>query len=88
MKLGIKCEIHDCTIEIIKFLEKEKIVKNNLSDILEKDKQLRIDNQYYLKNLEVKIDLQKLTNFLLIIKTALEKLNQNKIEEIRNKLFS
>src|SRR3989344_6504276 len=56
MKLGIKCEIHDCTIELCKFLEKEKLLPKGTYGLLEKDKKLRVDNQYYLKNLEVKID--------------------------------
>lgn len=88
MKLGIKCEIHDCTIEIIKFLENQKIINNNISKKLERDKQLRIDNQYYLKNIKININMNRLSNFLLIIKETLERLNQNKIEEIRKELIN
>ena len=88
MKLGIKCEIHDCTIEIIKFLENQKIININISKKLERDKQLRIDNQYYLKNIKVNMNMNRLSNFLLIIKKALERLNQNKIEEIRKELIN
>ena len=50
LKIGIKTEIHTCTIEIIKLLENEKIITFPYSSVLEEDKQLRIDNQYYLKN--------------------------------------
>ncbi|MFH2028442.1 MAG: hypothetical protein ABIJ08_04850 [Nanoarchaeota archaeon] len=49
MKIGIKCEIHDCTVSLAEFLEKQGIFKSGLSKILEKDKELRIDDQYYLK---------------------------------------
>ena len=41
MKIGIKSEIHSCTIEIIKLFEKKKIVSFKFSTILEKDKQYR-----------------------------------------------
>ena len=46
MKIGIKCEIHDCTITLVKFLEDENIIEEGISKILEYDKELRIDNQY------------------------------------------
>lgn len=26
MKIGLKCEIHDCTIELCRFLENEKVI--------------------------------------------------------------
>src|SRR3989344_5439031 len=51
MKLGIKCEIHDCSIALANLLEKENIIEKGTAKILEDDKELRIDNQYYLKNL-------------------------------------
>ena len=44
MKIGIKCKIHDCTIEIVKLIEDEQIVPKGHSQILEDDKQLMIDN--------------------------------------------
>ncbi len=86
MKIGIKCGIHDCTIALIKFLEDEGIIENGTTRILEKDKDLRIDNQYYLKNKPVNIDLEKLSNFLLSIRKSLEQLDGNKINELRKKI--
>lgn len=86
MKLGIKCEIHDCTISLIKFLEKEGIIKSGISKILEKDKELRIDNQYYLKNKHVDINFEELSDFLISIKENLDKLNEDKITEFRAKI--
>lgn len=50
MKIGIKCEIHDCTLMLCGFLEEENILPKGYTQILQQDKQLRIDNQYYLKN--------------------------------------
>ncbi len=86
MKIGIKCEIHDCTIVLIKFLEDEKIVEEGISKLLSKDKGLRIDNQYYLKNKPVKIDFNGLSDFLISIKNSLESLDKNRIDEIRKKI--
>lgn len=81
MKLGIKSEIHECTIELAKILEKEKILPKGFSKELEQDKELRIDNQYYLKNKEVKIEYDKLLTQILKIK---EKINNITLEEINN----
>lgn len=86
MKIGIKCEIHDCTIALIKFLEDENITEKGISKILEHDKELRIDNQYYLKNKPVHIDFEKLSDFMLSIKQSLNKLDNEKIKEIRRKI--
>ena|SRR3989344_2907541 len=86
MKIGIKCEIHDCTIEVCRFLEKEKIIPFGFTEILEGDKDIRIDNQYYLKNRNVEINHDILRDFLLAIKEVLNNLNYDLIKEIRGKL--
>lgn len=86
MKIGIKCEIHDCTIALVRLLEKEKLVKNGVSDLLEKDKELRIDNQYYLKNKPVDINFDNLSEFILFIRETLDKLDDKTIEDIRKKV--
>ena len=86
MKIGIKCEIHDCTIALVKFLEDEEVIEKGTSKILEKDKELRIDNQYYLKNRPVDIDFQRLSDFLISIKDSLYKLDNEKIKELREKI--
>ena len=88
MKIGIKCEIHDCTIALVKFLEDQGIIEKGTSKILEKDKELRIDNQYYLKNKPVNIDFEKLSNFMLSIKSSLDKLDDKKITELKKKIES
>lgn len=86
MKFGIKCEIHDCTIALIKFLEDEEIIEKGVSKRLEDDKELRIDNQYYLKNKSVKIDFDELSEFMISIRKSLDSLDKNKIESIKEKL--
>ncbi|MBW2981887.1 hypothetical protein KY343_03335 [Candidatus Woesearchaeota archaeon] len=88
MKIGIKCEIHDCTISICKLLEDKGIVPKGFSNALEKDKQLRIDNQYYLKNRDVPVDYDELLEFVLKIKDINEKLIHEKIKLIREYINS
>lgn len=83
MKIGIKTEIHSCTFEVIKLLEKYKIISINLSKILEDDKELRIDNQYYLKNKPVNSDTHKLSQLLLKIREVLNEITEEQIEFIR-----
>ena len=86
MKIGIKSEIHDCTISLAKFLEDEDILEKGVSELLERDKDLRIDNQYYLKNKPVNINFEKLSSFILSIKKSLNKLNDKNIEELRKSI--
>lgn len=86
MKIGIKCEIHDCTIALVQFLEDEKVIEKGIAKMLEKDKELRIDNQYYLKNKPVNIDFDKLSEFLLSIRKSLGQINIRKIDELRKKI--
>ena len=83
MKIGIKTEIHSCTIEIIKLLQEQNILDFDYANILEYDKDLRIDNQYYLKNRPVDFDSKKLTNLLLNIRQILDTITEQKIESIR-----
>ncbi|NOQ55708.1 MAG: hypothetical protein GQ477_02775 [Nanohaloarchaea archaeon] len=83
MKIGIKTEIHSCTIEIIKLLEEQKLLDVDYAKILEHDKDLQIDNQYYLKNRPVDFDSEKLTTILLKIRQILDTITEQKIDAIR-----
>ncbi len=83
MKFGIDSEIHSCTIEVIKLLEKEKIVSFSLSKVLEEDKELRIDNQYYLKNKHVDLNPSKISQLLLRIREILDGVTPQQIQRIR-----
>ena len=86
MRLGIKSEIHDCTIEIVRLLEKEGIIPFRFSKVLEEDKQLRIDNQYFLKNIPVEYDPMQMRHLLLAIREVIDALSVEKIEIDRNKI--
>lgn len=86
MRLGIKSEIHDCTIELVKFFEKEKLIIKGFSKKLERDKELRIDNQYYLKNRKADLNFDNLRDFVLYIKKLISTIGIDDVNNIRNKL--
>ena len=83
MKIGIKSDIHSCTIGIIRFLEENNIVDFSFSSILENDKDLRIDNQYYLKNIPVEFDSKELAELLLRTRKILNNINSHQINHIK-----
>jgi len=86
MRIGIKCEIHDCSIELSKLFEEENMIPKGFSKILEKDKGLRIDNQYYLKNKKVDLNIDELREFILKIKDKVNTIKNDEINQIRDKL--
>ena len=85
-KIGIKCEIRDCTIEIAKLLEEIKIIPEGYSKKLEDDKDLRIDNQYYLKNRPVDINIRELSEFILTIKNKVNSITLSEINKARDEI--
>ncbi len=82
-KIGIKCEIHDCTIAVSKLLEEIKIIPQGYSRKLEDDKDLRIDNQYYLKNRAVNVNFRELSEFILTIKNKVNSITLDEINKAR-----
>ena len=81
MRCEIKCEIHDCTLELIEFFDFED------SEIryLKKLKEDRIQVRYYLKNLILE-DETEVKNFVVKCKTVLNSLDDERVENIRNKI--
>ena len=80
MQCGIKCEIHDCTIEMMDlfgFSEEDKKFIKNL-------KKLREENQYYLKRNP--IDKSEILRFTGKCKEILNNLNDDNINNIRSKI--
>ena len=86
MKFGVKSEIHDCTIELSKFLENKNLIPKGFTKVLERDKELRIDNQYYLKNRKVELDFEELRDFVLTIKNKINSITTEEIAQIRKDL--
>lgn len=83
-KIGIKSEIHECSIEFLKFFDyfnKEDIF------LIEKLKKNRIDSQYYLKEIDLTNKIQ-VFNFIIKAKIFFYELNSNEINAIRKKIQS
>jgi hypothetical protein len=87
MRIGVKSEIHECTITVSQMLEDMKIIPAGFTKRVEEDKQLRIDNQYYLKNKEVLVNYDELLNFVLAIKDINSKMTKEGIDKIRKKMI-
>jgi uncharacterized protein (UPF0332 family) len=89
MKIGIKCEIHSCTIKFSKtFLN--KYLSNSDFQLIDKAFTVRIDSQYYI-NRKVPDDnynyiIKNSPNFLVKCKNIV--LNQTVINNIRTKIIS
>jgi len=85
-KIGIRCEIHSCTIEFAKRFLKEFFSEEEL-DFTEDSLKARIDSQYYVDRIvpDEQYDkmIKKAPEFLVKCKSILVKLNEKKINEIR-----
>ncbi len=79
MKIGIKSEIHDCSLELMNYIDsfdkEDYLFLNSL-------KRERIDVQYYLKEKEISSQQEeKVKLFILKCKQILKSLDLDKIKE-------
>ena len=90
MKIGIKSEIHDCTINVAKLLFKNLILNPNLVNDITKAKQTRIDTQYYVEKepnqTEIKNNVEAARKFVLEIEQTIENITPEQINSIRTQL--
>ena len=88
MKLGVKCVIHSCTIEFAKMFLKEFFEENEL-DFTEDSLKARVDSQYYIDRTipdeQYNKMIQKAPEFLVKCKSVIIKLNEKKVNGIRDK---
>ena len=86
IKIGIKCEIHSCTIEFAKRFLGEFFSEEEL-DFTEDSLKARIDSQYYVDRTvpdeQYSKMIKKAPEFLVKCKSILIKLNEKKTNEIR-----
>lgn len=90
-KCGIKCEIHDCTINTFKYLfVNEGITEEKLFDNLLLSKELRIETQYFvteeIPEIEIKEEIVSARNFVLEMEKIIENFTEGQIDLVREKL--
>jgi uncharacterized protein (UPF0332 family) len=78
MKVGIKCEIHDRTIELMSLFD----FSHDQIDFMRKLKKERIDVQYYRKD-PSEMDEIKIKHFVVHCKQLIPKFNEDVISELR-----
>jgi uncharacterized protein (UPF0332 family) len=90
MKIGIKSEIHECTINLAQILANHKILHQNIVNEITEAKQERIDTQYYVtteQNLkEIRKNAEKARKFVLEIEQSIENITPKQINTIRTLL--
>ena len=81
-KIGIKCEIHDCTLELLNLIEGfDDALKDFIIDLKEE----RIDVQYYLKSPKP-LDENQVKDFVLSCKSKISSITVDEIAKIRDKI--
>ncbi|MFH1455343.1 MAG: HEPN domain-containing protein [archaeon] len=83
-KIGVKCENHSCSIEVVKTMLGKEQVKT-----IEKHKDKRIDAQYYMKidkQKEVAQMLQECKTFVAEFDQIVENLSEKDIKNFRKDL--
>lgn len=89
MKIGVKCEIHACTIEFMRRFLSAHFSKDECK-FLEKSLQARIDTQYYVdrkvKDEFVDDMVRTAPRFLVKCKEVLARIKESEINAIRKQL--
>ncbi|MCK5017030.1 MAG: hypothetical protein KAS32_08155, partial [Candidatus Peribacteraceae bacterium] len=87
-RIGIKCEIHSCTIEFAKRFLKDYFNEDEI-DFIEDSLKARIDSQYYVDRKVLDEQFNNMIKippeFLVKCKSVLVKLNEKRTNDIRNK---
>jgi uncharacterized protein (UPF0332 family) len=86
-KIGIKCEIHDCTIILFEYLFSDSMPKEIIKDLRD-SKENRVEAQYYTQEISVNLEqvIKKTKQFALEIEKVIDGLNAEKISKLQIKL--
>jgi len=88
--MGVKSEIHDCSIAVARLLARDGILTENLVNDISQAKEVRVDVQYYVtKELEqrkVRRNVESARKFVLEIEKTIENITTEQIKSIRNTL--
>lgn len=87
MKIGVKCSIHSCTIEVAKRFLKDYFSKEEI-DFLKDSMKARIDAQYYI-NREVEEEqfremIKRAPKFLVKSKNVVSKISEKEVSKIKS----
>ena len=89
MKIGIKCEIHTCTIECIESFLKEIFNKENI-ELIKLSQEARVKTQYYSDKTLAKEEctwiMKGTPDFVVRCKEILLELTDEKIQRIRKEI--
>jgi uncharacterized protein (UPF0332 family) len=85
--IGVKCEIHDCTITLFSYLFGDQ-VPSELIVQLRESKDERIEAQYYTRETSVNMDamIENTQGFMLKIEELMDGLNPEKVLLLQKKL--
>jgi uncharacterized protein (UPF0332 family) len=90
MKIGVKSEIHDCTIAVAKLLSQHGILNPRTVKDIAQAKKTRIDTQYYVEKEQTQTTIQRnveaARKFVLETEKAIENLTAEQITNIRIQL--
>jgi uncharacterized protein (UPF0332 family) len=86
-KIGVKCEIHDCTIALFGFLFGNKEFRRLVRE-LRQSKDDRVDAQYYSKEVEANLNdiIKQTKQFVLQIEELVDGLNAERTTALQQKL--
>jgi len=86
-KIGVKCEIHDCTIALFDYLFGNSVPRQLIKEF-RRSKEDRIETQYYTRKINIDLNqLMKSTKiFVLNIEKLMDSLNSERINDLQNTL--
>lgn len=86
-KIGVKCEIHDCTITLFEYLFGDSVSPKIIQE-LRQSKEYRIEFQYYTQEIEVDLNqlMDETKNFVLEVEKIIDNLNPERITQLQNHL--
>jgi uncharacterized protein (UPF0332 family) len=87
MKIGVKCEINDCTITLFEILFCDNVPKEIIKELRD-SKADRVEMQYYTPQISVDLEqvLRKTKKFVLEIESIIDGLTSHRIMELQKRL--
>lgn len=84
VRIGVRSSDHECTLAVCALIEREQILPEGTVLRLREEKRARIEAQYYIKNVEMEIDIAALASFLARVKRIVQRISGHEIERLRH----